>query len=93
MFTESPAVFLADFGVPCVANWQTFQGILSQPDSISSLEPAHIQTREYTLRFATADAAPTRGKTINVNGLDYTVREAPQQIDDGVFSTVLLSKV
>lgn len=92
-FTEDPAVFLADWGVPCVFGASSFLALLDQPDSATLLEPAHVMSREYELRYITAQAVLTRQQTGTVNGVAFKVREAPQQVADGVFSTVRVTKV
>jgi len=91
--TEDLSVFLADEGVPCVFGAYSFLAIFDQPDSVTLLEPAHVQTREYQLRFITAQAVLTRQMTGTVNGVAFKVRDAPKAYGDGAFSTVLISKV
>lgn len=90
---EDLPVFLLDFGVPCIAGVSSFVGILDQPDEIEQLGYAPVQSTDYTLTYITAQAVLRRGDPISVNGVPYTVREAPRQQDDGAFSRVLLSKV
>jgi hypothetical protein len=85
--------FLADFGVACVAGAVTFMGVLDQPDELVEFQRANAHSREYELTYRTAVATLTRGQTLTVAGVAYTVREAPRQVDDGAFSRVLLSKV
>jgi hypothetical protein len=92
-FAEDPSVFLADFGVPCVFGAYSFLALLDQPDSALLMEPAHVQTREYELRYITAQAVLTRNLAGTVNGVAHKVREAPKALADGVFSTVLLTRV
>lgn len=92
-FTEDPTVFLADWGVPCVFGAYSFLAILDQPESVTMMEPAHVQTREYELRYATAQAVLTRQLLGTVDGVAFKVRDAPKAYGDGVFSTVLLTKV
>ena len=91
--TEDPSIFLFDEGVPCVFGAYSFLAILDQPDSVTMLEPAHVQTREYELRFISAQAVLTRKQAGTVKGVAYTVRDAPKPYADGVFSTVTLTKV
>lgn len=91
-FAEDPSVFLADFGVPCQAGSVQFVALLDQPDEAMHLQRAAPLSRQYELVFATADVALARGVAVTVNGQAYHVREEPRQVDDGVFSRVLLTK-
>jgi hypothetical protein len=92
-FAEDLSVFLADFGVPCIAGAASFLGILDQPDEIEQLGYAPVQSTDYALMYTTVQATLRRGDAITVNNVAYTVREAPRQQGDGAFSRVLLSKV
>lgn len=91
-FAEDPSPFLAEFGVPCSAGAVQFTGLLDQPDELLSLPRANAHSRQYELTYTTAAVTLTRDQAVTVNALAYTVREAPRQVDDGVFSRVLLSK-
>lgn len=94
MFDESPAVFLADFGVPCIANGHAFLGLLDRPDESLSIGDVAVMSTQYLLTAATSDltAANVReGTAITVNGVGYRAREV-RQVDDGVFSQVELTK-
>lgn len=90
---EDLSGFLRDWGVPCIAGAQQFLGMLDQPDEVLSLERARIHSRQYDLTYITAEATLHEGDPLTVDGVAYTVREAPRQVDDGAFSRVLLSKV
>ena len=90
--TEDLSIFLADTGQPCVFGSYSFLALLDQPDSVNHMEPAHVQTREYELRFITAQAVLVRNMTGTVNGVAFKVRDAPKAYGDGAFSTVLLTK-
>jgi len=91
-FEEDPSVFLEDMGLPCVAGATTFLGLLDQPDELMQLQRVNVHSRQYELTYLTAAVALARDQAVTVNGSAYTVREAPRQVDDGVFSRVLLSK-
>lgn len=92
MPTEDLPAFLADFGQDCVFGAYSFKGLFDTPDSATLLEPAHVHTREYSLRYISAQAVLTRGLAGTVAGVAYAVRGAPQALADGAFSTVLLTK-
>lgn len=92
-FTEDLAPYIADFGVPCVFGVQQFSGLLDQPDELMQLQRGNALSREYSLTYITAQATLARGTTGTVSGVAFSVREAPHQVGDGAFSTVLLSKV
>lgn len=91
-FTEDPSAYLADFGVPCQAGSVQFVALLDQPDELMHLQRASVHTRQYELVYVTAQVALARNAAVTVNGQAYHVREEPRQVDDGVFSRVLLSK-
>ena len=57
MFAENPAVFLRDFGVPCVANGRSFTGILDTPDETMNMVGVNVLSTMYTLLVKTADQA------------------------------------
>lgn len=84
--------FLADFGVPCVAGGVSFVAVLDQPDELLDLTRVAAHSREYRITYKTSAATLTRDQTVTLEGVAYTVREAPRQLDDGAFSHVLLSK-
>lgn len=90
MISESPDLFLADFGVPVVFGAYTGKGILDMPSEI--IAGGMVLTTDYQLTIKTA-AFPgiKRGDAITVNSVSYTVREARLQ-DDGVFTNVFLSQ-
>ena len=91
-FVDDPADYLADFGLPCVFGGYVFMGILDQADEVQDFAPAKAHSRQYSLRYASSQAVLTRKLAGTVNAVAYTVREAPEQVGDGLFSTVLLTK-
>ena len=90
---EDPAAFLADFGVVCVAGAVSFTALVDQPDELLDLSRAGAHSRQYQITYLTSAVTLVRADAVTVAGVDYTVREAPRQVDDGVFSRALLSKV
>lgn len=94
MITENPAAFLQDFGVPCACGVYAFTGILDQPDEILSTGQTDVLSRERVLTCLTSDVqagAIVGGSALTVNGQPFKVR-AVLSLDDGVFSTLSLSK-
>ena len=91
MFAEDLDVFLQDFGVVCTSGGVTFQGLLDEADRLVQMQRVNVSAREYELTFITDAVVLRREQTLTVAGKAYTVRQAPQQIDDGAFSTVLIS--
>ena len=94
MITEDPAVFLADFGVPCTSNGVPFTGVLDTPDQTLSMAGVNVLSTMYALTVKTADvtaAAIATGSAVTVNGAPFVVRDTVLQ-DDGVFSILTLSK-
>ena len=89
---EDLDAFLADFGVPCVFGSSTFIALLDQNDDVLELPRAATLSRQYAITYRTDKATLTRGQAGTVNGVAYTVREAPRQVDDGAFSRCSLSK-
>lgn len=94
MFTETPAVFLADFGVPCIAKGQSFFGILDQPDETLNMAGVNVLSTMYALVVQSSDVAMVglvSGTAITVNGAAFVVRDVMLK-DDGVFTQLTLSK-
>lgn len=88
--TESPDVFLNDFGVAVTFGSSTGKGILDQPTEI--IAGGMVLTTDYQLTVKTSDfTGMDRGDSITVAGSTYTIREV-RAVDDGVFSHVFLSK-
>ncbi len=92
---DTLSTFFADLGVPVI--WTVGMtdyeavGLLDTPDS---LEGSLIISTEYKLTMKAVDAASiTRGQALTVDGVAYTIREAPRKIDDGSFVTMELNKV
>lgn len=92
MFSESTDAFLDDFGVPCNKGTLNFTGLLDMPDTMFDLGGMSIQSREYSLTFCTGAVALATGDAVTVAGVAYVVRSPSNQLDDGVFSAVKLSK-
>jgi hypothetical protein len=90
---EDLDAFIDDFGVPCSAGAVQFTGLLDQPDELMDLQRITAHSRQYLLTYKTAAVTLTRDAAVSVNGVGYTVREAPRQVDDGAFSRALLTKV
>ena len=85
-------VYLGDFGLTCqIGSGTAFKGILdATTENIASGLATSI---EYLLTTKSSDVtSATRGTTISVDSANYTVREN-LIIDDGKFSTLVLSKV
>lgn len=93
MFAEDLGVFLQDFGLVCTSGGVTFQGLLDEADRLVQMQRVNVSAREYELTFITDAVVLRREQALTVGGKPYTVRQAPQQIDDGAFSTVLISPV
>lgn len=89
---EDLDAFLADFGVPCVFGSSSFVALLDQEDDVLELPRAGTLSRQYAITFRTSQASLTRGQAGTVNGVAYTVREAPRQVDDGAFSRCTLTR-
>ena len=85
-------IYLNDFGVSCqIGGGTAFLGIFDKPAEVIS---GGIATSiEYLLTSKTTDVtSASRGTSISVDSTNYTVREN-LLIDDGSFTTLLLSKV
>jgi len=87
---DLPDVYLADFGVDCVAGSVTGKGILDMPTEM--VAGGMVLSTDYTL---TAKAADFGGliydSQINVNGVAYTVRET-RLVGDGTFCELSLQR-
>lgn len=93
MAFDETAPFLADFGKPVVFGAIMGLGILDQPNRDINLAGIGVMATDFTLTFATADfPGLVEGENISVDGVGYQVREGPDQLDDGVFSRVMLKK-
>lgn len=94
MFAENLDVFLADFGVTCVAGGQNFLGLLDQPGEVLGLGQTEAVSIAYVLTVKTSAAATANlrgGSTVTVGGTAYTVRERLPE-DDGAFTRFTLRK-
>ena len=85
-------VYLEDFGVSCqIGGGTAFKGILDKHTDIIGNSLA--TSVEYLLTSKTTEVtSASRGTAISVDSTNYTVREN-LLIDDGSFTTLLLSKV
>ena len=85
-------VYLNDFGVSCqIGSGTAFKGILDKPTDV--IGGGLATSDEYLLTSKTTDVtSASRGTAISVDSTNYTVREN-LLIDDGSFTTLLLSKV
>jgi hypothetical protein len=80
-----------EFGITCSIGGSSFVGILDSP--VDVIAGGMALSREYSLLAKTSDvSSATRGTSITVDGVSYTVREN-RAMDDGLFSELLLSKV
>lgn len=80
-----------EFGITCSIGGSSFVGILDSP--VDVIAGGMALSREYSLLAKTTDvSSATRGTSITVDGVSYTVREN-RAMDDGLFSELLLSKV
>lgn len=88
--TDLPDVYLADFGVDCVAGSVTGKGILDMPSQVVAGDM--VLTTDYALTAKAADFGNLiYGSEINVNGVPYTVREV-RLLDDGTFCELALQR-
>lgn len=90
MLSETPDVFLNDFGVPVVFGKHTVKGILDMPTEV--LSGNMVLSTDYQLTFKTS-ALPGLGynSAITVNGVAFTVKSV-RQVDDGTFSIADIQK-
>lgn len=93
MFAESLSAFFAaaDFGVTATHGGESAQVILDAPNT--DILGGRGMTTEPSILYKTGDL-PTlkRGDAIVVDGVNYTVNETPQSVDDGKLRRALLSK-
>jgi hypothetical protein len=90
VISETPDVFLNDFGVPVVFGSRSVKGILDMPTEV--LSGNMVLSTDYQLTFKTS-ALPGLGyaSQITVNGVAYTVKSV-RQVDDGTFSIADIQK-
>tara|TARA_B100001093_G_scaffold3560_1_gene3686 strand:+ start:176 stop:466 length:291 start_codon:yes stop_codon:yes gene_type:complete len=90
--TDTLDVYLEHFSKSCqISGGIKFLGILNAPAEI--IGSGLGISIEYLLRAKTSDVSTaSRGTSITIDSVKYTVRENMQE-DDGSFSTLLLSKV
>lgn len=98
MFAADAATYLADFGT--ATSWTPSTGgatvsdlmIIDQPDDV--IGGGDVISRQYLATFATATwPGLKRGEQLVAGGVTYRLRTDPRQAEDGVFSSVALSKV
>jgi hypothetical protein len=102
MFAEHADTFLADWGSP--TSWTPSTGgatvdglvIFDQPEQ--GIEGGDVQSRQYMATLATATwLGLKRGEVLVIQGeglgASYKLRTDPRPQDDGVFSTVQLTRV
>lgn len=90
MITESPAVFLRDFGVPVTDGTTTSVGILDMPTEV--IADGMVLSTDYQLTVRASEYGSKKyGDTLTVNGAAYTVKEC-RLLDDGAFAMIYLSK-
>ena len=93
-FAEDPSLYLADFGVACVGPGAVaFTALLNQPDELVQLADVGAISRSYELTYPSAAITLQRASAVTVQGVAYSVREAPRQLSDGLFSSAMLTKV
>lgn len=91
---EDLDTFLEDHGVPCMFGAAPFLGILEQPDVDIPIGRHNTTSTMYALTIKSALIAQTgmkNGSAITVDGVRYVVRD-PQQLDDGAFTQLNISK-
>lgn len=94
MLADDLDVYLADFGVPCVANGCAFTGLLDQPDDSLRFESGQAQSsmRRLTVKTSDIGAASISAKTsITIGGAPYTV-SAIEQLGDEAFTHLRVRK-
>lgn len=91
--TDTPDVYLKDFGVACVFGGNSFLGIFDTPDQTFNQAGINVVSRAYTLLVKTSDAvaaAIANGSSGTVAGTTYVVRDV-LRVDDGLFTQLELS--
>ena len=91
-FTEDLDAFFdtPGFTVPVVQGSTTGVGYFQSPDEI--IEDGLVLTTDYAVVVKTSDfSAVSRGDTMTVDSVAYTVRE-PMLLDDGKIMRVMLMK-
>jgi hypothetical protein len=88
--SEDLSIFFDDFSVAVVFGAITGVGILDMPSEI--VADGVVLTTDYKLTCLTSVFGSAKyGDTLTVDGVSYTVRES-LQIDDGKFSTIMLTR-
>ena len=94
MFAEHPAVFFADFGVPCSAGGVSFTALLDRPDEALNMSGLSMLSTMYLLTVQAADlvaAGLASGSAVTVAGQPFSVRDT-LAVDDGALYHVTLSR-
>lgn len=90
MITESPEIFLKDFGLTTVFGTISGFGLFESPDEVIG---NYAMSTEYSVTVLNSlFGAIDNGDDITVNGISYKVRGAPKKLDDGVFLKITLTK-
>lgn len=92
MFTEDLGAFFAtgDFAVPAVFGALTAEVLLDAPDE--ELLGGEVLSTEYAIRYRAGQLTGlTRGSSITVNGINYTVRQV-RATDDGALMRATLTR-
>lgn len=91
MIGESPAIFLADFGIEATAGTASGLVIFDTPGQLV-LGDARMAI-EYAITYRPSDfPALRKGNAITIGGAAYKVR-VPEPLDDGVFWRATVEKV
>ena len=89
-FAEDQSVFLADFGLPVVANGVSGLGLYDSPGEYVGVDGAMMLADPTVRCLASLVEGLQYGDTITVNGLSYNVREN-RPLFDGVWHQVFLT--
>jgi hypothetical protein len=97
MFTENLDIFLREFGKPCIVAGfpdKPFLGIPEQPDVEVRVGGFNSKSTMYAVLVKSSVVAALDikfGTSMTVDGVAYTVRE-PEQLDDGAFTQINMTK-
>jgi hypothetical protein len=89
-FVEDQSIFLADFGVPVVANGVSGLGIYDAPGQYVGADGLMMLTDPTVRCLMSLVAGLQYGDTITVDGRSYSVREN-RPLFDGVWNQVFLT--
>jgi hypothetical protein len=91
MIDEDLSLFLADFGVAVTSGAVSGMGILDMPSQV--VADGMVLTTDYKLTVRSADfGGLIYGAEVNVDGVNYQVREAIK-VDDGQFTELMLTRL